>query len=161
GGRRRPPGRGRPGVGPGRHYLSYFSFLGASPNFLPAFVMAASKFLRAFAQASSFRGMAQLPISLHSFSPGCSPQPPSPAQSLCALQTCSLTEGPYAWPAQSFFFPLYSPLQVGLRPRQMCGSWSSRGFLGSFFFGFSSAAAVAARLAPATKPPTAAAASLW
>src|SRR5260370_29961763 len=108
--------------------------------------MAVSKFLRAVAQALSLRGTAHSPMPLHLFSPGCAPQPPSPAQSLCVLQTCSLTEGPNAWPAQSLFLPLYSPLQVGFRPRQTWGSWSSRGLLGSFFFRFSSAA-VAATLA--------------
>src|SRR5262245_7171145 len=143
---------------PGTHRpFRVYPFLGASPNFLPAFFMAASKFLRAFAQVLSLRGTAHSPIPLHVFSPGFSPQPPSPAQSLCPLQTCSLTEGPRAWPAQSFFFPLYAPLQVGFSPRQMCGSWRRSGFLGSFFLGLSSARA---RPAPATIPPRAAAASL-
>src|SRR5262249_3166173 len=138
----------------------YFAaFLGASPNFLPAFFMAASKFLRAFSQALSLRGMAHSPLPLHVFSPGCSPQPPSPAQSFMPLHLCSLTVGPWAWPAQSFVLPATSPLQVGFNPRQMCGSWRRSGFLGSFGLGLASSAARIA-LAPASKPPIAAAASL-
>ena len=45
----------------------------------------------------------------------------------------------------SFFFPLISPLQVGLRPRQMCGSWSSSGLVASFFSSFFSSFLSSAR----------------
>ena len=85
-----------------------------------AFFMAASKFLRAFVQALSLSGTAQSPIPLHLFSPGFSPQPPFPAQSFCPLHAWSLTVGPWAWPAQSFAFPLPRPCRSG-SARDRCG----------------------------------------
>src|SRR5713226_4759164 len=89
---RRDTGSGRRQVR--RLYLRLSSFLGASPNFFSAFFMAASKLARAFFQALSLSGTAHSPMPLHLFSPGFSPQPPSPAHSLCPLHWCSLTVAP-------------------------------------------------------------------
>src|SRR5262249_6217266 len=129
--------------------------------FLSAFFMAASKLLRALSQALSLRGTAHPPMPLHLFSLGFSPQPPKPAQSFSPLQLCDLAVAHCPMPAQSFFLPLLTPLQV-FRPRHTWGSCSSRGLSGSFILGLSSSlAAATATPAPAISPPIAAAVSLW
>ena len=70
----------------GENECDYYYFFGASPNFLSAFFMTASKRLRALAQASSLSGTWHLPIALHLFSPGVSPQPPRPRQAFSPAQ---------------------------------------------------------------------------
>src|SRR5665213_1837904 len=134
--------------------------LGASPNFLPAFFMSASKLSRALAQILEFLiGTWQPPWPLHLFSPGASTfvlQPPRPAQSLLPAQVWALAVAQSPWPAQSFLPPWLWFLQV-LRPRQMFGSCAINGLSESFLPPFSALSAARPRLAPATKPPRAAA----